>query len=81
LTFILARGIGKAFITRDVPRDVLHTLLTDALAARTGSSSCREYPRGDRRTAFDARGADSPPSLAFSPPSVPVRGASCQRSA
>ena len=81
LTFILARGIGKAFITRDVPRDVLHTLLTDALAARTGSSSCREYPRGDRRTAFDARGADSPPSLAFSPRSVPVRGASCQRSA
>ncbi|MDX5402531.1 MAG: 3-dehydroquinate synthase [Rhodobacterales bacterium] len=34
LTFILARGIGQAFITRDVPRDVLHGLLTDALAAR-----------------------------------------------
>jgi 3-dehydroquinate synthase len=34
LTFILARGIGQAFITRDVPRDVLHKLLTDALATR-----------------------------------------------
>ena len=34
LTFILARGIGQAFITRDVPRDVLHKLLTEALATR-----------------------------------------------
>ncbi len=34
LTFILARGIGQAFITRDVPRDALHRLLTDALALR-----------------------------------------------
>ena len=34
LTFILARGIGQAFITRDVSRDVLHKLLTDALATR-----------------------------------------------
>jgi 3-dehydroquinate synthase len=34
LTFILARGIGQAFITRDVPRDALHALLTDALAMR-----------------------------------------------
>ena len=34
LTFILARGIGQAFITSDVPREVLHTLLSEALAAR-----------------------------------------------
>ena len=34
LTFILVRGIGQAFITRDVPREALHALLTDALAAR-----------------------------------------------
>ena len=34
LTFILARGIGQAFITRDVPREVLHKLLSDALASR-----------------------------------------------
>ncbi len=34
LTFILAREIGQAFITSDVPRDVLHKLLTDALATR-----------------------------------------------
>ena len=34
LTFILAREIGQAFITSDVPRDVLHRLLTDALASR-----------------------------------------------
>ena len=34
LTFILAHEIGQAFVTRDVPRDVLHGVLTDALAAR-----------------------------------------------
>lgn len=34
LTFILAHGIGQAFITRDVPREALHTLLTDALISR-----------------------------------------------
>jgi 3-dehydroquinate synthase len=34
LTFILARGIGQAFITRDVPHDALHRLLTEALATR-----------------------------------------------
>lgn len=34
LTFILARGIGQAFITSDVPPDALHSLLTDALAQR-----------------------------------------------
>jgi 3-dehydroquinate synthase len=34
LTFILAREIGQAFITSDVPRDVLHDLLTDALSTR-----------------------------------------------
>ena len=34
LTFILARGVGEAFVTRDVPREALSSLLTDALAAR-----------------------------------------------
>jgi 3-dehydroquinate synthase len=34
LRFILARGIGAAFVTEDVPRDVLSTLLKDALPAR-----------------------------------------------
>lgn len=34
LTFILARGIGQAFITRDVPHDALHRLLSEALANR-----------------------------------------------
>lgn len=34
LRFILARGIGDAFVTDAVPADVLHDLMTDALAAR-----------------------------------------------
>lgn len=34
LRFILARGIGDAFVTGDVPRDVVLKLLRDALAAR-----------------------------------------------
>ncbi len=34
LRFILARGIGQAFVTSDVPRDVVHNLLDEALAAR-----------------------------------------------
>ena len=34
LRFILARGIGAAFVTEDVPRDMLSTLLRDALSAR-----------------------------------------------
>ncbi len=34
MRFILARGIGEAFVTADVPRDVLKTLLEEALAAR-----------------------------------------------
>ncbi len=34
LRFILARGIGQAFVTSDVPRDAVRDLLTDALAAR-----------------------------------------------
>lgn len=34
LRFILARGIGQAFVTADVPRDVVHALLVEALAAR-----------------------------------------------
>lgn len=34
LRFILARGIGAAFVTSDVPRDVLAGVLDDALAAK-----------------------------------------------
>ncbi|OWU71962.1 3-dehydroquinate synthase [Roseovarius sp. 22II1-1F6A] len=32
LRFILARGIGRAFVTSDVPRDVVRSVLDDALA-------------------------------------------------
>ncbi|MEM7752071.1 MAG: 3-dehydroquinate synthase [Pseudomonadota bacterium] len=32
LRFIMARGIGAAFVTDDVPHDVLHQTLSDALA-------------------------------------------------
>ncbi|PHO02343.1 3-dehydroquinate synthase [Rhodobacteraceae bacterium 4F10] len=34
LRFILARGIGQSFVTSDVPRDVVKTLLEDELARR-----------------------------------------------
>lgn len=34
LRFILARGIGDAFVTSDVPRAAVHRLLSEALAAR-----------------------------------------------
>ncbi|RWR32802.1 3-dehydroquinate synthase [Sinirhodobacter populi] len=34
MRFILAHGIGQAFVTSDVPRDVLKTLLQDALRGR-----------------------------------------------
>ena len=34
LRFILARGIGEAFITSDVPSDLVLGLLRDALAGR-----------------------------------------------
>lgn len=34
LHFILARGIGEAFVTSDVDRDAVRELLSDALAAR-----------------------------------------------
>ncbi|WP_239113264.1 3-dehydroquinate synthase [Shimia biformata] len=34
LRFILARGIGAAFVTSDVPRDMVRDLLAEALAAR-----------------------------------------------
>jgi len=34
LRFILARGIGQAFVAEDVPPDLVRTLLTDALARR-----------------------------------------------
>lgn len=34
LRFILARGIGQAFVAEDVPGDVVRAVLTDALAAR-----------------------------------------------
>jgi len=34
LRFILARSIGDAFVTSDVPRDAVLQLLEDALAER-----------------------------------------------
>jgi 3-dehydroquinate synthase len=34
LRFILARGIGDAFITADVPPDAVRKVLSDALAGR-----------------------------------------------
>ncbi len=34
LTFILARGIGAAFVTRDVPAEAVRSLLEEALAGR-----------------------------------------------
>ncbi|MEX0370574.1 MAG: 3-dehydroquinate synthase [Tateyamaria sp.] len=34
LNFVLARGIGQAFVTSDVPRDVVIGVLEDALAGR-----------------------------------------------
>ena len=34
LRFILARGIGAAFVADDVPSDAVRGVLTDALAAR-----------------------------------------------
>jgi 3-dehydroquinate synthase len=34
LRFILARGIGAAFVADDVPLDAVRGVLTDALAAR-----------------------------------------------
>ncbi len=34
LRFILARGIGQAFVAEDVPPDLVHGLLSDALARR-----------------------------------------------
>ncbi|MCA8881585.1 MAG: 3-dehydroquinate synthase [Rhodobacteraceae bacterium] len=38
LRFILARGIGAAFVTDEVPADVLKTVLDEALAARSAPS-------------------------------------------
>ncbi len=32
--FVLARGIGEAFVTSDVPREAVHAVLKDALASR-----------------------------------------------
>jgi 3-dehydroquinate synthase len=34
LRFILARGIGAAFVTSDVPGAVVHSVLQEALAGR-----------------------------------------------
>jgi 3-dehydroquinate synthase len=33
LRFILARGIGQAFVTSDVPREAVLSVLEDALAS------------------------------------------------
>jgi hypothetical protein len=32
VTFVLARAIGNAFLSRDVPADALHAVITDSLA-------------------------------------------------
>jgi 3-dehydroquinate synthase len=37
LRFVLARGIGRAFVAEDVPRDAVRAVLTDALAERRRS--------------------------------------------
>ena len=34
LRFILARGIGEAFVTSDVPKETVLSVLSDALAGR-----------------------------------------------
>ena len=34
LTFILARGIGRAFVARDVPADTVRDFLAERLASR-----------------------------------------------
>jgi 3-dehydroquinate synthase len=34
IRFILARGIGKAFVTSEAPRDTVVKMLAEALAAR-----------------------------------------------
>lgn len=39
LRFILARGIGAAFVAEDVPKETVFNLLEDALAARSGRAS------------------------------------------
>ena len=36
LRFVLARGIGAAFVTGDVPRDAVRALLTEAGSRRNG---------------------------------------------
>jgi len=38
LRFILARGIGQAFVARDVPGEAVRALLAEALAARAGEA-------------------------------------------
>lgn len=39
LRFILARGIGQAFVTSDVPKDAVLTVLENALSARQAATS------------------------------------------
>ncbi len=36
INFIMAHGIGKAFVTADVDREIVRAVLTDALRAKTG---------------------------------------------
>ena len=38
LRFILARGIGRAFVTSDVPREMVHAVLSDALEMKKSGS-------------------------------------------
>ena len=37
LRFILARGIGQAFVTSDVPQEAVKAVLADALSARAAA--------------------------------------------
>jgi hypothetical protein len=49
LRFILARGIGQAFVADDVPGDAVRAVLDDALRPRTAACRrCRWYPRPAR---------------------------------
>jgi 3-dehydroquinate synthase len=39
MTFILVRGIGRAFVSRDADLDIVRAVLDEALAARTARAA------------------------------------------
>jgi len=53
LTLILARGIGQAFVTSDVPRESVLTLLRDALAARGVDVDALDFEASYGRTSME----------------------------